>query len=106
MWTPKFLAKTSIEVKIFDGFDENGSPKVGKVVQVKARTESSNGFVYGPDGKKITLSQKAFIFEGFDDFYVGMSGKAVIGDVEHDIAQVKRLTNPDGTVNHFVLGLV
>ena len=106
MWTPKFLTKTSIEVKVFDGFDENGSPKIGKVVPVNARTESSNGVIYGPDGKKITLSQKAFIFEGFDDFYVGMAGKAVINDVEHDIALVICYENPDGTVNHFVLGLV
>lgn len=106
MYTPKHLAKTSIEVKILDGFDENGSPKVGKVVQAKARAESSNDVVYTTEGQKVTLSQKAFVFEGFDDFYVGMSGKVTIDKVEHDIVQVKCFRNPNGSVNHYVLGLI
>lgn len=106
MFTPKHLAKTDISVQIFDGFDENGSPAVGKVVDTKARVESTNGVVYGTNGQKITLSQKAFIFEGFDDFTVDMSGKAIVNEKEHDIAQVKCLTNPDGSINHYVLGLV
>ena len=106
MIVPKFLANTIIEVKIFDGFDENGSPKIGKVVPVKARLESANTVAYTPDGKKVTLSQKAFIFEGFEDFYVGMTGSAVIDGIDHSIAQVIRYMNPNGTTNHFVLGLV
>lgn len=106
MFTPKFLAKTSIEVKIFDGFDENGSPKVGKVVPVKARTESSNEVVYSSDGVKKTLKQKAFIFEGFDSFYVEMTGKAYIDGIEYGIEKVIKWVNPDGTINHYVLGLV
>lgn len=93
-------------VQIFDGFDENGSPVVGKEVPVKARTESSNAIVYGSDGQKRTLNLKAFIFEGFDDFYVSMTGRVLVGAEEHDIAQVKQLLNPNGSINHYVLGLI
>ena len=104
--TPKFLAKESIIVKITKGLDENGSPNVEKEIPVLARVENSNAVAYTSEGEKVNLSLKAFIFEGFEDFYVGMTGEANVYGVDHKIASSSRLANPDGSTNHYVLGLM
>ena len=107
MLTPKFLAKSDLLIKIAEGYDENGSLKIAKEVMVKARHQSDCSTVYTKDGHKITLRAKVFIFENFDELYEGMTGQCIMGtDVEYDIVNASRKTNPDGTTNHYVLELV
>lgn len=106
LYTPKHLAKTPMAVKITAGLDENGDHVVVKEVEVKARKQSTNAVVYGTDGQKVNLSLKMFVFEGFESFYVGMQGICTVEGKEYMIATCSQLTNPDGSTNHFVLGLM
>ena len=107
MYTPKLLAKTDLLIKIADGYDENGSPKIAKELTVQARHQSDCSTIYTKDGHKITLRAKVFIFEGFEELHEGMTGQCIMGtDVEYDIVNASRKTNPDGSTNHFVLELI
>lgn len=106
LYVPEFLAKEDVLVKISDGLDENGSPKITSENLVKARIESSNSVAYTKDGQKVRLSLKAFIFKGHENFYVGMSGECIVEGKEYKVVTTKKLENPDGSVNHYVLGLM
>lgn len=106
MWTPKFLANESIAVHIADGTNENGALKIVQVVDLKARIEAANEIVYLPDGKKGTLKQKAFVFEDLDKLPERFEGKIVVGNVEYILVSVRLCLNPDGSRNHFVLGMM
>lgn len=103
---PSFLANKDILVKISDGLDENGSPKLKAEAKVKARIESSDTVAYTSEGQKVKLSLKAFIFKGHESFYVGMSGECEVEGKEYKIVTTKKLVNPDGSINHYVLGLM
>lgn len=101
----KQLAKTPISLKITDGLDENGSPKVVQEVEAKARVESTSTVVYTKDGQKVTLSKKAFIFDNLETFQNPIEGICLVEGKEHKVVTSAFLTNPDGSLNHIKLGL-
>lgn len=104
--TLKHLATESIEVKIANGTDENGSPKISKTVSCKCRAEQTSEIVYLKDGRKVTLLMKLFIFDKLDEFPTEFSGFCTIFNYTYDIAAVRRLLNPDGSLNHIELRLM
>ena len=106
MFTPKFLANKSITVHIADGHDENGELKIVQIEEFKARVETDNSIVYTKEGRKTTLKAKAFIFENVDNLSVEMEGKCIVEGSEYIIQSVAKMLNPDGSVNHFKLGLI
>lgn len=106
---PKFLAVTNITIELSDGLDENGSHKIVSTFDVGCRFEESHSVVYTNEGKKTTLSGKAFIFEKLDKFPNNPNdivGRCKVRDGEYHISQAIRMLNPDGSVNHIVLGLM
>lgn len=100
------LANEDIVVKISDGLDENGSPKFTSEEPVKARVESSNDVVCTADSQKVKISVKAFVFEGHENFKVGMSGECIVKGETHKIAAVQKYEFPGGKVCYYILGLI
>ena len=106
LYTPKHLATIQAAIEFADGTDENGNIKCLSYAVVNGRLESSNSIAYTQDGRKVSLSAKLFIFEQTHLFSLKTEGKCKIGDTEFLIANVTIRMNPDGSVNHVVLGLI
>jgi hypothetical protein len=105
---PKFLAVTNMTVELCE-LDENGAHKILSTFDVECRFEESHSVVYTKEGKKATLSGKAFIFEKLDKFPNDpetIIGHCKVNDVTHNISHAIRKLNPDGSINHIVLGLI
>ena len=103
---PKFLAKDDIVVKVADGYDENGSPKISETIEVKARVEKKSTTIYNKEGNKVTTKARAFIFEKLESFPDELSGFCTVGEESYDIAMLSKLKNPDGSTNHIVMELI
>lgn len=105
---PKFLAVTNMTVELSE-LDENGAHKIISTFDVGCRFEENHSVVYTKEGKKATLSGKAFIFEKLDKFPNDpekISGYCKVSGVTHHISYAIRKLNPDGSINHIVLGLM
>lgn len=103
---PKFLATENVIIEIADGTDENGALNIVSVVETKARVESTNSIVYTKEGVKTTLKQKLFIFDRFDKIPDCASGFCTVNNIKYDVAFTAKYKNPDGTMNHVLMGLM
>lgn len=103
---PKFLATTDSNIQIADGTNENGELNIVEQINVKCRFEKGNGSIYTKEGIKVPLQAKVYIFEKLDKFPEVICGKCTSSNCTYDIANAKRLINPDGSVHHIVLELI
>ena len=103
---PSFLAKQQVEISFNKGADENGEETYTEPFIISCRNESCNEVAFLPDGKKVKVTEKLFIFEKLNLFPESIEGICVINGHKHVILKGKKLKNPDGTVNHIVLELM
>lgn len=105
--TLKHLAKASATIKLAEGTNENGDLNVVKELEnVAVRLEQSSAVVYTNEGKKVTLKAKIFLFEKLEEIPDEAHGFCIINGIQYDIANTKKLLNPDSSVHHIVLELI
>lgn len=104
--TPKFLANTNTIVEIGNGTDVNGELKIVDTFPLKCRFEQSNDIIYLKEGEKVSLKGKCFFFDNLERFPDKFSGFCTVNDVKYGIANSSKKFNPDGSINHVVLGLI
>lgn len=105
--TPKFLAKQPIVIEFYDSkTDENGESITLSQIEVMCRYQQSDETSYLPNGKKVKLVAKAFVFDKLDEFPEKIIGKVTVGTDSHEIFKGERFKNPDGSANHIVLEMI
>ena len=105
--TPKLLAKQPIVIEFYDSkTDENGESITLSQIKVMCRYQQSDETSYLPNGKKVKLVAKAFVFDKLDEFPEKIIGKVTVGTDSHEIFKGERFKNPDGSANHIVLEMI
>lgn len=103
---PSFLATKNAEVSFSNGTDENGQLVYTNTIDIHCRNESCDETVYLPDGKKMNVTEKLFIFEKLELFPEKIEGTCNLEGHMYNILKGSKKRNPDGTINHIVLELV
>lgn len=105
---PESVCHTPVEVRIADGIDEDGLPKVVAVWSGKCNYSEKQRQILDTERRLITLESTA-LFPG--DIFPGrekLEGEALIdgGSITRIIYRGSRARNPDGTVNFTQLELM
>jgi hypothetical protein len=104
---PSFLAIYDIQLFVGQGIGFNGTIAEDTTISCKGYYLKKTILVVLPDGSKVTLNGKVYIFQ---DIGLGKPKEKVFVKIGNDTNKYEACTvdflrNPDGTINHYELGL-